>query len=130
MNLGSSSSFQVEQPKDDNNFNNVDIERKIIKERKRNKTYKQRNKRKREITCKEKAYVHKERKRTYTQKEPCFLVYNEQVHKVFVPILHPTREALQNCSTTMQMRRNIGDQRRLINTQRIHEDELFFATYQ
>jgi hypothetical protein len=32
MNLGSSSSFQVEQPKDDNNFNNVDIERKIIKE--------------------------------------------------------------------------------------------------
>ncbi len=92
MNLGSSSSFQVEQPKDDNNFNNVDIERKIIKERKRNKTYKQRNKRKREITCKEKAYVHKERKRTYTPKEPYFLVYNKQAHKIIVPILHQLKK--------------------------------------
>jgi hypothetical protein len=31
--LGSLSSFQVEQPKDDNNFNNVNIERKTRKEK-------------------------------------------------------------------------------------------------
>jgi hypothetical protein len=29
----------------------------------------------------------------------------------------------------MQMQRNVGDQRRLIDTQRMHEDKLFSVTY-
>jgi hypothetical protein len=87
MRVGSLSSFQVEQPKDDNNFNKVDIERKIGKKEKRNKTYKQRNKRerlhaKRKLMCtqKERELMHKE--------NHVFLVYNKQVHKVIMRILH------------------------------------------
>jgi hypothetical protein len=111
MSLGSSFSFQIEQPKD-NNFNNVDIERKIRKrKRRRNKTYRQRNKRK--ITCKEKAYVHTKRERTYAQREPCLQQTSSQSNHAYPP---PTRKTFQNCSITMQMQRNIGNQRRLIDT--------------
>ncbi len=76
-----------------------------------------------------KVYVLKERERTYAQKEPCFPCLQQissQSHHAYPP---PTRETLQNCSTTMQMQRNVGDQRRLIDTQRMHEDKLFSVTY-
>jgi hypothetical protein len=104
--LGSSFFVQVEQPKN-NNFNNVDIERN--KKRKRNKTYKQRNKRER-LHAKRKLMRTKKERELMHKENHVFLAYNKQAHKVIMPILHQLAETLQNCSTTMQMQRNVGDQ--------------------
>jgi hypothetical protein len=83
MSLGSSSPCKVEQPKDDNNFNNVDIERKTRKEiRHIDKETRKRLHAKRKLmrTKKERELIHK--------KNHVFLVYNKQAHKVIMPILH------------------------------------------
>jgi hypothetical protein len=108
-------SFQVEQPKDDNNFNNVDIERKTRKEKRKeirhiDKETKERNYMQRENLCAQR------KKKNLCTKKPCFPYLQQtssQSHHAYPP---PTKETFQNCSTTMQMQRNVGDHRRLIDT--------------